>query len=661
MKLKGIPAWVTIFACHFTVNGTLIASAETKPAVFTDAALATQLSISPDGQYVAYTVRRRNQNSQGNYWTYNLEIKNTENGKLTQSIYSSTQPISQPKWSKDSQSVAYIQNQDAQSNASRQILTYNLKTGRATQATRSKAGIINFNWQKNGSGFLFTSAEQIEGNSSVKSPLDKINISPKEFRVRLYQQESVNSMPMAISDPDISVLAFDESPNSKSIAVLATSSGDTDDIVWHKEASLINMQTKETRKLSRQKIAYDCDTIQWAPDADEILTCLASSSGIGTDFAILSTDSSKVKYLAKDKTYNIYSPNWNSNTKLINAVLVEDNKTYLAIIDPESDSIRSKYRASFDYAFAGQAFSTSEDGKTITYLNETPARPAEIHIKSSSPMKKSYQISNFNPKLNEIRFGEMLDLEWESEDGLKVKGLLILPPNYNPQKRFPLITVLHGGPRWMWWHGWQEGYMGWGQFLATNGYITFLPNFRGSFGRGDQFSDLLIEDWGGGDFKDVQSGIDYVLKHYSADADRLGIGGFSYGGFLTLSAITQTDRFKAAVAGGVISNLHSFYGTTDMPSFITNYFPNTDLTTNSSRRFSPVKQSESVATPVLLYSGLADLRAPFGQAQEMYQALKANAVPTQLVGYPNQDHYFKEKIYVENLMERVLAWYRKYL
>ena len=203
--------------------------------------------------------------------------------------------------------------------------------------------------------------------------------------------------------------------------------------------------------------------------------------------------------------------------------------------------------------------------------------------------------------------------------------------------------------------------MGWGQFLATNGYITFLPNFRGSFGRGEQFSDLLIKDWGGGDFKDIQSGIDYVLKHYSADADRLGIGGFSYGGFLTLSAITQTDRFKAAVAGGVLSNLYSFYGTTDMPSFIANYFPNTDLTTNSSRRFSPVKQSESVATPVLLYSGLADLRTPFGQAQEMYQALKANAVPTQLVGYPNQDHYFKEKIYVEDLMERVLAWYRKYL
>ena len=231
-------------------------------------------------------------------------------------------------------------------------------------------------------------------------------------------------------------------------------------------------------------------------------------------------------------------------------------------------------------------------------------------------------------------------------------------------KRCPLILIVHGGPMGVF----SQNYVGvpsasWPlAAFAAHGYAVLRPNPRGSGGYGKDFRFANLKDWGGGDYRDLMAGVDHVIAQGIADPDRLGVMGWSYGGFMTSWIITQTPRFKAASVGAGVTNLVSFTGTSDIPSFLPFYFGGEfwdDL--DAYRKHSAMFNVKGVRTPTLILHGEKDERVPISQGYELYNALKRQGCATQMVVYPRTPHAPSEPKLLLDVLKRDLAWFDKYV
>jgi dipeptidyl aminopeptidase/acylaminoacyl peptidase len=221
----------------------------------------------------------------------------------------------------------------------------------------------------------------------------------------------------------------------------------------------------------------------------------------------------------------------------------------------------------------------------------------------------------------------------------------------------PLIALIHGGPT----GNWEDVIEPWGQLLAARGYAVFYPNIRGSTGYGEKFVEMNRGDWGGGDFKDVMWGIKDLEDRGIADPNRLGIGGWSYGGYMAEWAITQTPRFKAAVSGAGLANLISEFGTESDPSYDEWFYGVPYEKPEGFLNSSPFLYLKNAKTPILILQGEADTVDPLGQSQELYRGLKRYGVETELVVYPREPHGIHEEKHLLDRLNRILAWYDKHL
>ncbi|HXX93730.1 MAG TPA: S9 family peptidase [Planctomycetota bacterium] len=273
------------------------------------------------------------------------------------------------------------------------------------------------------------------------------------------------------------------------------------------------------------------------------------------------------------------------------------------------------------------------------------------------------QASSVNVDLPPHPLGRTELIHWTSSEGFEIEGLLTTPPGYEKGRRIPLILNVHGGPAGVFTQTFiaSRGLYPIAAF-AERGYAILRANPRGSSGYGTAFRHANRKDWGGGDFRDLMAGVDLVIARGIADPERLGVMGWSYGGFMTSWAITQTHRFKAASVGAGVTNLMSFNGTADIPSFVPDYFgaeswDNLELY----RAHSALFQVKGVTTPTLILHGEADVRVPVSQGYELYNALKRQHVPTQMVTYPRQPHGPNEPKFVLDIGNRLVEWFERYL
>jgi len=249
--------------------------------------------------------------------------------------------------------------------------------------------------------------------------------------------------------------------------------------------------------------------------------------------------------------------------------------------------------------------------------------------------------------------------------GERIEGLLTLPVGYTAGKRYPLLLVIHGGPAGVFklTHVVTPGAYTTAVF-ASAGFAVLRPNPRGSSGYGTAFRRANEKDWGGGDYRDLMAGVDAVIAMGIADPDRLGVMGWSYGGFMTSWIITQTNRFQAASIGAPVTDLVSFTGTSDIPAFLPSYFGGEfwdEQLVEIYRERSPMSHVGRARTPALIQQGESDLRVPISQGYELYNALKRQGIPTRMVTYPRQPHGIREPRLLRDLVERNLAWMEQWL
>jgi len=271
------------------------------------------------------------------------------------------------------------------------------------------------------------------------------------------------------------------------------------------------------------------------------------------------------------------------------------------------------------------------------------------------------KLTNFNATLATRAIGRTEVVRWKSDE-FEIEGLLVYPVGYEEGKRYPTIVHIHGGPSWAWDDHFYANWHDWSQFLAGNGYAVLLPNPRGSTGRGWEFQIANYNDWMGGDYLDSQRGVDMLIERGIADPDRLGIGGWSYGGLTTAWVLTQTDRYKAAVLGAGVTNRVSMQGTTDIVRWhgswqAVEFAEGTDEYWHRSA----MRYIGQVKTPTLIPHGEKDDRVPVSQGWEYYNALRMMGVPTKMVVYPREPHGLGEREHQRDLMERVLAWFDQYI
>jgi dipeptidyl aminopeptidase/acylaminoacyl peptidase len=264
-----------------------------------------------------------------------------------------------------------------------------------------------------------------------------------------------------------------------------------------------------------------------------------------------------------------------------------------------------------------------------------------------------------------VALGRTEAITWKAPDGREVEGLVTYPVAYQAGRRVPLLVIVHGGPTGVFVRSFVGGpspYPVAG--FATRGYAVLRVNPRGSSGYGAEFRHANYRDWGVGDYNDIMSGVDALVARGVADPDRLGIMGWSYGGYMTSWVITQTRRFKAASVGAGVTNLMSFTGTADIPGFLPDYFGGEfweDGGLDRWRRHSAMFNVKGVSTPTLIQHGEQDLRVPISQGYELYNALKRQNVPVRMVVYPRTPHGIQEPKLLLDALTRNLEWFDRWV
>jgi dipeptidyl aminopeptidase/acylaminoacyl peptidase len=292
----------------------------------------------------------------------------------------------------------------------------------------------------------------------------------------------------------------------------------------------------------------------------------------------------------------------------------------------------------------------------IAFVESSFDHPPEVWAGEINHLK---QITHYNDGVKPL-WGKTESIKWTNE-GFNVQGWLIYPADYDPAKKYPLIVDVHGGPssavvpRWP-----GVGYGG--VPFAGLGYFVLMPNPRGSYGEGEKFTAANKKDFGYGDLRDILAGVDTVTKTLPIDPQRVGLTGWSYGGFMTMFTVTQTNRFRAAVAGAGIADWQSYYGENSIDQWMIPFFGASVYDDPAAyAKSSAINFIKRVKTPTLVVVGDRDGECPAPQSFEFWHALRDQHVPTELVVYPNEGHHFVNPDHRRDVLERALAWFEEYM
>jgi dipeptidyl aminopeptidase/acylaminoacyl peptidase len=303
--------------------------------------------------------------------------------------------------------------------------------------------------------------------------------------------------------------------------------------------------------------------------------------------------------------------------------------------------------------------SVSEDGRRLAAVWSDAKTPEEIWL--GDVRGEAHPVTSFGTDFQ----GRLQPVEhvcWTSDDGVEIEGLLTLPAGYQPGTRYPLVVEVHGGPSWQWEDRVMLNWHDWAQMLASRGYAVLMPNPRGSTGYGPELQRLLQDDVGGGESRDLVSGALAMVDRGIADPERLGIAGWSWGGYLTAWTITQTSIFRAAIMGAGLANMVSDHGQGDIPSANLLYYPGQPYHHMEDYwKSSPIRYVSAVQTPTLILHGEEDARVHPAQGMEFFRALKTLDVPVRFVRYPREKHGIEERAHQIDVMQRIIEWFDRYL
>jgi len=619
-----------------------------------------QVAISPDGTTVAWTLRGKSGSQ-----IHLTELAAPSKDKIVGAGQdcSSTSPI----WSPDGQSLAFAATCTAkgEKQGQAQIFVLSIKTDQAKQITHVTGSIAAPEWSLDGKkiGFLFVeNATRSAGALDAMKPWDGV-IGEDGVEVQRIGVVNVADGSFTQVTPEkLHVYEFQWSPDSKQLAfVAAPAPGENNWWVAQLYTEQVDGATGQPKSiLDTTKVDGPLHGLQiavprWSPDGTQIafIGGLMSDQGsTGGDVYLVSSKGGEPKNVTPGRTMTPAFIGWVGDDK-IGISEHEGGGSHIALLDLATGRDIPEYSVSFPESIgSGQlamSISVAASSNDVAFVRRSFERAPEVW---AGPVTNLKQITHLNDGLKPA-WGKGESVEWTNE-GFKVQGWLLYPVDYDPAKKYPLIVSVHGGPSSAMGPSWGGG----AASYSATGYFVFMPNPRGSYGQGEKFTQANIKDFGYGDLRDILAGMDVLEKRFPIDKNREGLTGWSYGGFMTMFGVTQTTRFRAAVAGAGISDWKSYYGENSIDQWMVPFFGKTVYDDPAVyAKSSAIEYIKNVKTPTLVVVGDRDGECPAPQSFEFWHALRAEGVKTQLVVYPNEGHGFRNPEHQRDLLERELRWF----
>jgi dipeptidyl aminopeptidase/acylaminoacyl peptidase len=519
--------------------------------------------------------------------------------------------------------------------------------GEAKRLLETKHEIDNFSWSPDGKQIAFFAPEpKTDAEDKKEKDKDDARVIDRDDHLRrLWLLDPDSARVRQLTSGRWRINEAEWLPDSARMIASATDHPEAD--ADRNRIYSINLADGKMTEVAAPRGPFG--RLRVSPDGKSVVYIAAKVDGPSPHDLFLLT-------LADGKTQNLTSVSldrpvlnfsWTSNN-IVAATVQKGFNTNLVFID-----VIGKVRPGPSLSVNPRSFDMS--ASMVALVGSSAIEPDELWLWDGA--KSAQRVSDFNKSFRPLTILKPEVFRYKSFDGFEIEGALIKPPGFVAGKRVPLIVLVHGGPTSLW----QDSIESWGQLLAARGFAIFYPNIRGSAGYGQNFIEMNRSDWGGGDFKDVMAGVDYLIAQTIADPQRLGIGGWSYGGYMSEWAVTQTDRFKAAVSGAGLANLASEFGTEGGSSYDQWFFGVPYENLDGFMKSSPIKYLKNAKTPMLILQGEADRTDPVGQSEELYHGLKHYGVEAELVLYPREPHGFTEEKHLIDRLNRIVAWYEKHL
>ncbi|MGD0402994.1 MAG: S9 family peptidase [Candidatus Acidiferrales bacterium] len=620
-----------------------------------------QAEISPDGKKVAWVESLPGPGGapSANSAIYAAEVSAPDTTtRITAGDGKTAYEEHDVAWSPDGKQIAFLS--DAARQGQLQLFVMNSSGGSAKQVTHMKGFLAGPGWSPDGKtvALLFTeNATRAAGPLVAETP-DEGVVSEEFLEQRLSLVDPAAATMRQISPADMYVYEFDWAPDSKRLVITAARGNGDDN--WY-VAGLFKIDAASGAMTDVvAKPGMQIGVPKWSPDGKTI----AFIGGLMSDEPIVGGDVYLVSEsggMPQNATPNMHQTaswlTWTSDSKRI---LMAEYADGVSAIHEMSLDHSSSHDTFFDGSIVsgdfGMLFSISRDAETIGLIRQSFDKPPEVWTGKSEKWK---QITHRNDGLHPA-WGKSVSLHWTTDIG-KVQGWLTYPIDFDPAKKYPLIVSVHGGPSWAVTPAWPTRWS-YAMALPSQGYFVFQANPRGSYGQGEKFTAANVKDFGYGDFRDVMAGVDEGIKSAPIDPERIGLTGWSYGGYMTMWGVTQTNRFRAAVAGAGLSDWLSYYGENKIdqwmpPFFGANVYDDPAVYAKSS----PITFIKNAKTPTLVVVGDSDGECPPPQSYEFWHALKTMGVPTQFVIYPHEGHEFADPAHSRDVIERAVGWFNQYL
>jgi dipeptidyl aminopeptidase/acylaminoacyl peptidase len=553
-------------------------------------------------------------------------------------------------WAADGR-LAFLSDRDAPGRP--QLYVTGRDGAKARKLTDAAGRLAAPRWSPDGKRLAVLVAEGGAGAGPTAPAAPEVGEVGREAPVqRLCLVEADSGRLRPLSPPGLHVFEYDWSPDGTRLAVLAAPPPGDDN--WY-VAALYTLAADSGQSRLLLRPGMQVGVPRWSPDGKSVAFVggLMSDEGvIGGDIYAVDAAGGPARNLTPGLKGSASWLAWLGGPDRILFAQALDGGSALAELDPATGRVRTLWQG--DESVSAPSFSA--DGKVSALVRQSFARPPEVW---AGPAGDWHALTHANRDLRP-RWGEARSLHWKSDEW-DVQGWLLYPRDFDPGRRYPLVVSVHGGPASSRRPSWpREGFDL--TLLSHEGYFVLFPNPRGSYGRGEAFTRANVRDLGHGDLRDVLAGLDEALRVAPVDPARVGVAGWSYGGYMTMWAVTQTNRFKAAVAGAGIANWQSYYGQNGIDGWLLPYFGASVYDDPSVyARSSPITFIKRVKTPTLVLVGERDAECPAPQSREFWHALRELGVPTRLVVYPGEGHGIRRPAHRRDVLRRTISWLDQYL